>query len=95
MSDLGFVFNERLHCIESFAWSLPAAMFVLLGACCCFWGISSLWCAVIFNCMHWTDSLFFFLFIKERFVSLQEKKISVENSWRDYIQVLFASLSFL
>lgn len=79
MSDLGFVFNEHLHCIESFAWSLPAAMFILLGAYCCFWGISSLWCAVIFNCMRWTDSLFF-SFNQRAFCPFAGKKKSVENS---------------
>lgn len=41
-SDLGLVFNGHLYCVELFAWSPPAALFVRLGACYCLWDIACL-----------------------------------------------------
>lgn len=39
---LGFVFTGHLYCIKLSVWSLPPAMFILLGAGCCLWDVAHL-----------------------------------------------------
>lgn len=39
---LGFVFSGHLHCFKLFVLSLPAAVFILLGAGCCLWDVAGL-----------------------------------------------------
>lgn len=52
---LVFDFTGHIYCIKLFTWSLPAAVFILLGSGCCFWDIGGLiWDFFgISNLMRW------------------------------------------